>query len=160
MNKLRKTLESINHPNISIKVFPPNMRLSDLERATIIYPLTPAHFVLFEMSISDNGSIFSESSSYLFIFKHILVSSSMGLDYLYRSDGALDANPTSCTLLYEKTGIKSFELIIDTEKKTHHIALNLNDGNVFRSVGFHTDKDIPDDLIPTLNQTLKITKWD
>jgi hypothetical protein len=160
MNELPKTLESINHPNISIKIFPPNMRLNDLKRATIIYPLTPVHLVLFNMSISNNKSIFKESSNYLFISEHLFVTSSMGLDYYDRSDGSLDAHPTSCTLLYEKIGINSFELTYDKEKKIHHLVLNMKDGNVFRSVGFKTDIEIPNFFIPTLNQALKVNKWD
>ncbi len=160
MNELIDKLKQIDHPNVSIEMFPPNKRLSDIERADIISPLTPALFVLFRMVITNGVSIFTETTNYLFIYKHLFIKSSLGLEYSDRSDGSIDAKGSSCKLLLEKTGVKSFELFFDTSKATYYLDLNLNDGNKFRSVGFKSEKDIPESFIPTLNQALEINKWD
>jgi hypothetical protein len=159
MTELINKLKEINHPNISIKIFPAAFRLSDLERAVIFYPLSPRHFVLFEVEIKNDDSIFRETTNYIFIYEHIFITSSLGLEYYTRSDGAFDATGSSCTLLYEKTGIKSFSLFCNIEKGTNHLDLNLNDGNIFRSVGFSSSEQLPDYFIPSLNQALKIKKW-
>ncbi|MCP2036962.1 hypothetical protein L1282_000058 [Chryseobacterium sp. HSC-36S06] len=37
---LIKGLEEINHPNISLEIFPSGTRLSDFAKVPIIYPLT------------------------------------------------------------------------------------------------------------------------
>jgi hypothetical protein len=160
MTELINHLKAINHPNIEIKIFPPGVRLENLERAAIFYPLSPRHFVLFEMEIKNDDPIFKESTKYLFIYEHIFISSSLGLDFYTRSDGASDAHGSSCRLLYEKTGIKSFGLFYDNGEGTNHIDLNLNDGNIFRSVGFKSSNVIPDYFIPSLNQALMIKKWE
>jgi hypothetical protein len=159
LTDFKNKLSSIQHPNISIEIFPPDKRLGDFERADIIYPLTLSHFVLFNLKINNGDSIFKETSNYLFIYKHIFISSSMGLKFWDRSDGALDATNSSCKLLYEKSGIESFELLFNNKTVKHHLVLNINDGNTFRSVGFKSKTEIPDTFITTLNQSLEINKW-
>lgn len=156
---LKEKLGAIKHPNISIEIYPPEKRLADFEKSNIIYPLIPSHFVLFKLHINNGVSIFTESSDYLFIYKHIFISSSMGLKYYDRSDGALDATGSSCKLLYEKTGLKDFELIFDGETETEHLVLTLKDKNLFRSVGFKPNEKVPDNFVTLLNQALEINKW-
>ena len=159
LTDFKNSLSIFQHPNISFEIFPPDKRLKDFDKVDIIYPLTPSHFVLFKMQISNGDFVFTESSTYLFIYKHIFISSSMGLEFWDRSDGALDATGSSCKLLYEKSGLKSFELFFNNETERHHLVLNLNDGNSFRSVGFKSETKIPDNFIPILNQSLEINKW-
>lgn len=154
-----KGLEEINHPNISIEIFPPDKRISDFERVPIIYPLTKSNFALFELNITNGVSIFSENTNYQFISKYLYISSSIGVNHYFRSDGSLDGKGTSCKLFYEKDGIKSFELVIDSVTDLQYLALNLNDKNIFRSVGFKPSIKIPDNFIKLLNDALKINKW-
>ena len=54
-----KGLEEINHPNISIEIFPPDKRISDFERVPIIYPLTKSNFALFELNITNGAILFT-----------------------------------------------------------------------------------------------------
>ena len=155
----KEKLGAIKHPNISFEIYPPGKRLSDFERADIIYPLTSSHFVLFKMRINNGVSIYTESSDYLFLYQHIFISSSMGLKYWDRNDGALDATGSSCKLFYEKTGLQNFELIFDKETETQHLVLTLKDKNTFRSVGFKSNEKVPDNFVTLLNQALEINKW-
>lgn len=157
--KLREQLGAIKHPNISFEIYPVGKRLGDFDRVPIIYPLSSSQFVLLELNISNGISIFSENTTYQFISNHLFISSSMGLVHWFRSDGALDATGSSCKLYYEKLGLKSFELITDNETNKQHLVLNLNDKNVFRSVGFKTLEKVPDNFTNLLNEALAIKKW-
>lgn len=158
-SNLKKKLDHIKHPNIGITMYPPGKRLGDLERAAIFYPLSSSHFALFKLHINTGSLIFIEFTEFLFLSKFIFISSSMGLQFYSKSDGSLDANGTTCKLLFEKTGLKGFDFEIDEISKSQQLVIYLNDGNCFRSVAFTPTEKIPDDFISVLNQALEVNKW-
>lgn len=158
--KLREQLDAIDHPNISIKKYAADFRLKDMERFDIFYPLTKSMFVLFELKIDNGIFIFKQSSDFLFMYNYIFISASLGLDIYSRSDGAADATGSHCKLLYEKSGVQSFESFYDEVYETHHILMKLADGNVYRSIGYKSDIAIPAELITALNTALHVNKWE
>ena len=156
---LKEKLEAIKHPNIQLVIYPPDKRLVDLNKSIIFYPISEKNFVLMKLHIVTNNPSYQESSEFLFLSNFIFIESSMGLDFYQKSDGSLDAKPTSCKLLYQRTGIKKFSLFIDEVTNEHQLILDLNDGNAFRSVKFESEEKIPDNFISLLNESLKINKW-
>lgn len=157
--ELIRQLESIKHPNIQTLVYPAGKRLESFEKGDDFYPLSQKTLVLFKLYILNGTTIFNETSEFVFLSNDIFITSSMGLEFWYRSDGALDATSSTCKLLYQKNGLKGFELILDEITKEYQLVLNLNDGNAFRSVRFQSEEKIPDNLINLLNQSLEINKW-
>ena len=158
-SNLKKKLNHFKHPSIGITMYPPGKRLGDLERADIFYPLSSSNFAIFKLNITNESSIFLEFTEFLFLSKFIFISSSMGLQFYSKSDGSLDANGTTCKLLFEKTGLKGFDFDIDEISKSQQLVIYLNDGNFFRSVAFTPTEKIPDDFISLLNQALEVNKW-
>ena len=156
---LKQKLGNFKHPNIGITMYPLGKRLGDLERADILYPLTPKNFVLFKLHINTGLPIFTEVTEILFLSKFIFITSSMGPQFYTKSDGSLDANSTTCKLLFEKKGLKGFDFVFDEISKSQQLVIYLNDGNSFRSVAFTPTEKIPDDFISVLNQALEVNKW-
>jgi hypothetical protein len=156
---LREKLGSFKHPNMHIELYPPDTRLADLKRATIFEPLSPKSFVLCKVHIHNGVSIFTETTELLFLYHYLFITSSMGLNFWSRSDGSLDATASTCKLLYQKTGLKGFELKFNELTSEQQIVLQLNDGNSFHSVGINSAKKISMDCITLLNEALTINKW-
>lgn len=157
--EIKEKLVAINQSSIGVQIYPPGKRLGDFERADIFYPLTPSNFALFKLHINNGVPIFSEYTEFLFLYKYVFITSSMGLKFYDKSDGSLDAKGSTCKLLFEKTGLKGFNFIFDEVAKTQQLIIYLNDGNSFRSVAFTPTEKIPDDFISVLNKSLEINKW-
>ena len=157
--ELIKDLESIQHPNISITVYPPELKLKDLESFQFCYPLIPSQYALLELTVNDGMVGLSEETCFKFLSRHIHIRSTFISDWFYRSDDYMDAKGSHSYLIFEKTGIKEFALEFDELSNKYQITLHIGDGNIYRSVGFSPKAILPDHLIPALNKALEIVKW-
>ncbi len=158
-SELKEKLGAFKHPNIGLSIYPAGKRLGDFEKADIFYPLTPSHFALFKLNVNTDATIFIEQTEFLFLTKYVFISSSMGLNFWERSDGSLDATGSTCKLLFEKSGLKGFDLLFDEVTKTQQFVIHLKDGNSFRSIAFASDSKVSGEFIADLNEAIKINKW-